>query len=252
MLDGDEQTAFAFFAGLCKVLETCGVLSLDESKADLEEYTSYVVERRKDHASSGQSASDIIDVAQHLLLDFGFQARHRVLRVFKLSYLFVGMPVCEYPAISFDLSGSALDSRTFHDCLRLVQTYVMSAGCSPQRFFSDQALGSVRKAVSTAGVFFVTEGFNLWKDFCRTSSDAFVKQYVYLYTAFFAQCRRAFDAEYNACNALTVWHIRIPGTRPQVNCHAQEAAVMSQVQVVLWLQYFRKRKWMLAVRVLRQ
>ena len=67
MLDGDDSTAFALFAGLCEVLETCGVLALDESKAALQKYTSYIVERRRSHANSRQSANDISDVMQHLL-----------------------------------------------------------------------------------------------------------------------------------------------------------------------------------------
>ena len=174
LLDGGDSTAFALFAGLCKVLETCVVLALNESKTALEEYTSYIVERRRRHAKSGQSSSDISEVVQHMRLDFVFQARHRVLCVFTICCLFVAMLFCEYPAMSFDLSGSALDSRTFHDCLRLVQTYVMSAGYSPQSCFSDQAFGSVWKALSTAGVLVGTGGFNLWKDFCSTRSDAFV------------------------------------------------------------------------------
>ena len=113
MLEGDDTTAFAIFAGLRKVLETCGVIASDVSRAAVEEYTSYVVERRKSHLSSWQAASAITDVVRYLLLDFGFQARHRVLRAFKLCCLFVGMPAVKYPAVTFDLSGSAVDPRSF-------------------------------------------------------------------------------------------------------------------------------------------
>ena len=125
MLAGDDTTAFALFAGLCKVLDACGVISTEVSKAAVEEYTSYVVERRKTHLSSGQSAGDVTVVVLHLLLDFGFQARHRVLRVFKLCCLFAGMPAVKYPVVTFELSGSALKSRSFQVCLRLFQSYVM-------------------------------------------------------------------------------------------------------------------------------
>ena len=113
MLEGDDTTAFALFAGLCKVLEACGVISSDVSKAAVEEYTSYEVERRKTHLSSGQSASSVTDVVRHLLLDFGFQARHRVLRVFKLCCLFAGMPAVKYPVVTFDLSSLGV-SRTVY------------------------------------------------------------------------------------------------------------------------------------------
>ena len=174
MWEGDDTTTFALFAGFCKVLETCGVIASDVSRAAVEEYTSYVVERRKSHLSSGQAAMGITDVVRHLLLDFGFQARHRVFRVFKLCYLFVGMPAVKYPAGTFDLSGSALEPRSFQNCLHLVQSYVMCAGYSPQGLLSDQTVSAVRRAVSDSGVLFVTAGFNLWTKFCRSDSDAFI------------------------------------------------------------------------------
>ena len=117
MLEGDDSTAFALFAGLCKVLETSGVIVSDESKAAVEEYTSYIVERRWSHSSSRQSARSITDVVRHFLLDFDFQSRHRVLGVFTLCCLFVGMPISDYSAVTFDLSGSVLDSKTFQDDL---------------------------------------------------------------------------------------------------------------------------------------
>ena len=200
MLEGDNSTAFALFAGLCSILETCGVLASDESKGALDEYSSFIVERRKSHASSKQSATNIDDVVAYLLLDFGFQARHRVFRVFRLCCLFIGMPVRSCPALDFDLSGSALDPRSFYDCLRLVQSYVMSAGYSAQGLFSDQALGSVRKAVSTAGTFFISGGFSMWEDFYRADPDAFSGRYVSLYLAYLDDRRKEFDAEYNARN----------------------------------------------------
>ena len=211
MLEGDHTTAFALFAGLCKVLETCGVIPTDVSKAAVEEYTSYVVERRKTHLSSGQSASGVTDVVQHLLLDFGFQARHRLLRVFKLCCLFVGMPAVKYPVVTFDLNGSALESRSFQDCLRLVQSYVMCAGYSPRRLFSDQTVRAVRRAVADSGVFFVTAGYDLWKNFCKTDKDVFAARYVTLYNTILNERRKAFDAEYSACNVAN----RLPRVRSE-------------------------------------
>ena len=201
MLEGDDITAFGLFAGLCNLLETCGVIPTDVSKAAVEEYTSYVVERRKTHMSSGQSASGVTDVVQHLLFDFVFQARHRLLRVFKLCCLFVGMPAVKYLVVTFDLSGSALESRSFQDCLRLVQSYVMCAGYSPQRLFSDQTVRAVRRAVADSGVFFVTAGFDLWKNFGKRT----------LYNTFLNERRKAFDAEYSACNVAN----RLPRVRSE-------------------------------------
>ena len=46
LLEGDGQLVFRLLADLFRVLETCGTLLLDESKAAVEEFSSYVVERR--------------------------------------------------------------------------------------------------------------------------------------------------------------------------------------------------------------
>ena len=69
MLEGDDSTAFALFAGLCEMLETCGVIAVDVSKAAVEEYTSYKAESWKNHSSFGQTASDKTDVVRLLLVD---------------------------------------------------------------------------------------------------------------------------------------------------------------------------------------
>ena len=53
----------------------------------------------------------------------------------------------------------------------------MSAGYPDQSLFSDQTLNAVPRAISNAGMFFVTEDFNLWKEFCGSSVSAFVEQY---------------------------------------------------------------------------
>ena len=111
MLEGDNTIAFTLFADLCGILADCGALLSDEAKAAHEEYTSFVVEQRRLHSSSDRSSESITDVMQLLLQDFSFQARHRLLRVFKLCCLTVGSPCSVYPSVAFDLSGSALSSK---------------------------------------------------------------------------------------------------------------------------------------------
>ena len=130
MLEGDNTIAFTLFADPCGILADCGALLSDEAKAAQEEYTSFVVEQRRHHSTSDRSSESITDGMQYLLQDFSFQARHRLLRVFKLCCLIVGPPQSLYPSVAFDLSGSALSWERFHDCLLLVQSYVFSAGYS--------------------------------------------------------------------------------------------------------------------------
>ena len=99
MLEGDNTIAFTLFADLSGILVDCGVLLSDESRAAQEEYTSFVVEKRSLHSRSDRSSDSITDVTQFLLQDFSFQARHRLLRVYKLCCLIVGSPRSVYPSI---------------------------------------------------------------------------------------------------------------------------------------------------------
>ena len=69
MLEEDGEDVFTLFAELCRVLVTCGALTADESSAALEEHTSFVVEKWEYHYSSGQSASDVLDVVSYVLRD---------------------------------------------------------------------------------------------------------------------------------------------------------------------------------------
>ena len=68
-------------------------MSKDESKAAVEEYSSYVVEKRRQHVDCGRSGSDVNDVVDFLLRDYSFQARRHEYRVFKLCCLIVGISV---------------------------------------------------------------------------------------------------------------------------------------------------------------
>ena len=154
MLEGDDVAVFSLFADLCRILVSCGSLSVDESSAALEEHASFIVEKRGYHSSSGQSAGDIVDVVPYLLRDVGFLSRPHLLRVFKLCCLVSGVSASRYPTVSLDLSGFALSVADFQSCVQLVQSYILSEGYSHQSFFSDQTLKVVKKAIADAGRFF--------------------------------------------------------------------------------------------------
>ena len=49
MLEGNNSTVFGLFSDLCAQLRKCGVVSADGSKAAVEEYNSYVIEKRRQH-----------------------------------------------------------------------------------------------------------------------------------------------------------------------------------------------------------
>ena len=165
LLEGDLlegiSCVFTLFADLCRLYVGCGVLALDVSKAAVEEFTSYVAEKRRQHVDSTRSASDISNFMEILLNDFAFQARHHVFRVFKLCCLVIELPRSDLPAVEFDLSGCALSRIDFDRSLRLVQSYVLSSGYSHKTFFTNPTLDAVRDAIKTAGVFFVAPSYNL-------------------------------------------------------------------------------------------
>ena len=206
MLEGDDVAVFSLFADLCRILVSCGSLSVDESSAALEEHTSFIVEKRGYHSSSGQSAGDIVDVVPYLLRDVGFLSRPHLLRVFKLCCLVSGVAASRYPAVSLDLSGFALSVADIQSCVQLVQSYILSEGYSHQSFFSDQTLKVVKKAIADAGRFFGATNFSMWTEFCGEDVDAFVAKYSTLFTTFVAVRRKSFDAryvEYNNANRMS-------------------------------------------------
>ena len=59
---------------------------------------------------------------------------------------------------------------------------------------------AVRDAVLNAGTFFVAADFDLWKEFCGSELDCFVKKHSSLYSAFLVEKRKYFDSHYDASN----------------------------------------------------
>ena len=205
LLEGDGQLVFQLFPDLCRVLESCGCLSSDDSKAAVEEFSSYVVEKPNQHERSMGVAKEIPNMVNWLLRDFSFLARHRVCRVLKLCVLVTGRPRAVYPVVTFDLSGSKLSVAKFQECLRLVQSYVLSPGYEHQSFFTEPTMKAVQDAINNAGVFYVAPNFDLWADFCGGSVSDFISHYWRLYGAFLLSQRKSCEIQYmekNKANRL--------------------------------------------------
>ena len=197
LLEGDDHGAFSLFAGLCHIFVVCGLVSKDESKAAVEEYSSYVVEKRRQHVDSGQSGSDVNNVVGFLLCDYSFQARRRVYPVFKPCCLVVGMPVKKCPPVTIDLSGSVISPTDFRSCMELVQSY---PGYSHQSFFTDSTLDAVHGAISDAGISFVAPGFSLWNDFCGSRYDAFLSRFRKLHSSYLRERQKSSEVSYAECS----------------------------------------------------
>ena len=134
LLEGDDCAVFILFADLCRLLKVCNLLTLDESSCAIDEFGSYVIEKRGQHCSSGQSACNIGDVTEYLIHIFSFQSQSLLLRVFK--FFCLAVKVCEtvYPSESISLSGSSLREDALQNFIRLVQSYVLSSGYRHQSF----------------------------------------------------------------------------------------------------------------------
>ena len=109
-----------------------------------------MVEKRRQHVGSGRSACDIPDVISFLMQNFSFQSRHRLLSVFQLCCLVINIPQSIHPVVTLELKGCAIDPKVFHDCLLLVQSYVLCPGYAHQSFFTIPTLDTVRGAIAGA------------------------------------------------------------------------------------------------------
>ena len=99
---------------------TCGVVESDEAKAAVEEYSSYIVEKRRQHSATERASSAIPDVMSFLLRNFSFQARFHAFCIFKFCCLVIALSQ-NLPAVTIDIKGSAIDSGVFDLCLLVVR-----------------------------------------------------------------------------------------------------------------------------------
>ena len=203
LLEGDDVTVHQIFADLVGLLCYSGYISADEKRVAIEEFLGYVVEKRRYHAASEMPASSITNIMDYLLRDFAFESRHVLLKVFKICCLFVESSQCRYPSVTFDLSGCALSSHIVLQCVRIVQSYVLSRGYTHQSFFSNQTLERSREAIVDSGSFFLRGDFDLWKDFPAVGRNDFVDRHRELFASYLARRKKsslAFYEDANRCN----------------------------------------------------
>ena len=171
---------FELFSSHCDLFGSCNVLSSDDLKAAAAQYKSYVVEKRGHHVDSTCAASEIRDVIQFLLRDFGFQSRTHVFRLFKICCLIVRMQSSNPPAATIDLSGSALSPAIVHDCVLMVQSHLLGSSFAPHLFLSGSLLVAVQEAIANSGAFFVSNDFDVWKDLCLGDVKTFTEHYSFV------------------------------------------------------------------------
>ena len=196
MLEGDDKSAFDLFTELCGILLECDALSREESSAAVDEYTAFVIEKRRQHSRLEPSAASTIPgVRRYLLDDFGFQSRRHVMRVFKMCCLLVGELNHACPPSTIGLGGCGQAEGSVHLCCRIVQSYVLSDGYAPQSLFTESTLSLIRDAVANAGLFYIGTDFNVWKGLCDSGVDSFISAFCELYGEIMLKRRRLLRAE---------------------------------------------------------
>ena len=67
LFEGDDRGVFALLTDLCRLLKVCNLITAEESCCAVDEFSSYVIEKRGQHRSSGQSASAIENIIEYLM-----------------------------------------------------------------------------------------------------------------------------------------------------------------------------------------
>ena len=88
------------------------------------------------------------------------------------------------------------------NCIKLIQSYVLSEGYSHQAFFTGQTMEAVRGAVDEAGFFFVCGEINLWKDFVGATYSSFVSAQRDLCLKLVLQRQKEYECHYIDCNKI--------------------------------------------------
>ena len=104
------------------------------------------------HAGSDNSAENIADVVTYLLSDYSFLSRKSLCRIFKLCYLVIRRPACDFPAVSFSLKDCAVPESVVSSCLRGEQSYVCSANFKVRSLFTQHTMECVRDSISEAWI----------------------------------------------------------------------------------------------------
>ena len=103
------------------------------------------------------------------------------------------------PYVSISLSGKTSREDALRNCIRLVQSYVLSRGYNYRRFFTGQTMDAVRAAVDQSGVFFVCSEIDLWKGFVGPTYTSFVSVQRDLCSSLLLQRPREYEIHYIEC-----------------------------------------------------
>ena len=183
LLEGDDRHMLELFRKLVRVLESSGCVSAVESRTAVEEYSTFVVEARKRHASGGSSAEDISDIVQCLLSDYSFLSRKALCRAFKLFCLNVLKPRGDFLAVDISFAKNQVPEWVVTTCICGVQSSFSSADFKLATFFTKFTMNEVRDSINAAQTFMSQVDFDSWTGICSGGQAAFVERYNGLFNA---------------------------------------------------------------------
>ena len=143
-------------------------MSSVEAKPAIEEFVTFVVDVRARHSSCERIAESIEDVVAFLLADYGFLARRKLCRVFKLAYRIVQKPVIEYPSVDMSLDGCSVPPVVVTSCIRGVQS------CLADPSYKHTFFSRCHRQCSRLDIDFI---FDPWEGTCSGGHGAPVARY---------------------------------------------------------------------------
>ena len=201
LLEGYDRYIFQMFSKLVQVLERSGALSCEEAKSGTEEFMTFVVDARLCHDGSESSAENISDVVTYLLSDYSLLSRKNLCRIFKLCYLVIRRPTCDFLAVLISLSGCVVPDSVVSSCLRGVQSYVCASSFKVQSLFTQHTMGCVLDSISKARDFMVSAAdFDPWARVCTSDRSSFVQRYSELFSAHLDQKKEASYQRFRTAN----------------------------------------------------
>ena len=133
----DDQYFFCLFSKLSSVLKKIGSLSVDDSNAGAEEFTTCVVDVRSRHSPSSRSAEEIPDVISYLLSDKRILSRRLSSGIFKVCCFVFFRPRKSHPAVTFGLGGCRVPAGFISSCIQATRSNVLSPTHKQGVFFTE-------------------------------------------------------------------------------------------------------------------
>ena len=139
------------------------------------------------------------DILQTII--YSFLSRKNLCRIFKLCYLVIRRPTCDFAAVIISLNGCAVPESVVSSCLRGVESYVCASSFKVQSLFTQHTMECVRDSISGARDFMVSaSNFDPWARICTSDCSAFVQRYSELFSAHLDQKKEASYQRFRTAN----------------------------------------------------